>query len=252
MAFGCAYLVNPVIALFPVALLLVFWRARALRLGVVVLLLSLVAVVGWGVRNAATDAQGDGRAWQNLVQGAWPGYHHAEKWWPWFPEDRAVRASIAAETTLILADHGAGLRAIGARLAEDPGATASWYLLRKPFLLWDWDIRMGKGGIYTLDVQNSPLDNGVLLALTIPLWALNPALFALAVGGMLLALKRGGPASIVALFFLYITAVHVVFQAEPRYAIPYRGFELLLAVGAMAWLWERRPVRQQSLQYSPE
>jgi hypothetical protein len=38
-----------------------------------------------------------------------------------------------------------------------------------------------------------------------------------------------------ALLFLYVTAVHVVLQAEPRYAISYRPVEMLLAVSALAW-----------------
>jgi hypothetical protein len=38
---------------------------------------------------------------------------------------------------------------------------------------------------------------------------------------------------------LYLTAVHVVLQAEPRYSIAYRPEEVLLAVTALAWLAAR-------------
>ena len=238
-AFGVAYLVNPVIALFPAALLAVFWRARAAKLGAVVLAVSLVAVVGWGVRNTLQDAHGDSRVWQNLVQGAWPGYHHAEKWWPWIAEDRAVRAGIAAEMEVTTTDHAAGLRMIGARMASDPVRYARWYALEKPYLLWDWDVRMGQGGVYTLEVWNSPLDRGLMLAPTILLWALNPALFALAIGGVLLAFRGKPSEQMVALFFVYITALHVVLQAEPRYAIAYRPIEILMIAGAGLWIRER-------------
>jgi hypothetical protein len=47
-----------------------------------------------------------------------------------------------------------------------------------------------------------------------------------------------------ALLFAYVTAVHVVLQAEPRYSVAYRPIELLLAVAALAmaaqWLRSRR------------
>ena len=62
MGFGCAYLVNPVIALFPVALSLVFWREREAKFGITVLLVSLIAVAGWDMRNSVQSAAGDGRA----------------------------------------------------------------------------------------------------------------------------------------------------------------------------------------------
>ena len=47
----------------------------------------------------------------------------------------------------------------------------------------------------------------------------------------------------VAATFLYVTAVHVVLAAEPRYAVPYRPLEILLAVSGCALAadaWRRR------------
>ena len=42
------------------------------------------------------------------------------------------------------------------------------------------------------------------------------------------------PAAVsVAAFCIYITALHVVFQAEPRYAIAYRSLQLLMLVTAI-------------------
>lgn len=236
MGFGCAYLVNPVIALFPVALSLVFWREREAKFGITVLLVSLIAVAGWDMRNSVQSAAGDGRAWQNLVQGAWPGYHDPATWWPSTAAERETRASIEAEMDTIMEDHAAGLRRLGTRLAGDPGTYAAWYLLKKPYLLWEWDIRMGLGGIYTLGVLHSPLEHGILGRSTAALSMLNPILFVLAVGFAVVGFKQGGAASMAALFFLYITAVHVVFQAEPRYAIAYRPVEMILIAAALARL----------------
>ncbi|MCK9366972.1 MAG: hypothetical protein M0P72_07485 [Metallibacterium scheffleri] len=43
---------------------------------------------------------------------------------------------------------------------------------------------------------------------------------------------------------LYATLIYAIFQAEPRYAIPFRGFEMLAAISALAalsrWVAARR------------
>ncbi|MHB8311627.1 hypothetical protein [Metallibacterium sp.] len=43
---------------------------------------------------------------------------------------------------------------------------------------------------------------------------------------------------------LYATLIDAIFQAEPRYAIPFRGFEMLAAITALAalarWVAARR------------
>jgi hypothetical protein len=135
-----------------------------------------------------------------------------------------------AETNL----HGPG--PVLDRLASDPVRYATWYSY-KPFLLFDWDIRIGKGGIYTTQFHNSPLDRGPMLAITALQVGLNPLLFALAFCGIVMGFVRGGAERMVAIAVVYLTTVHVVLQAEPRYAIPYRSLEIMLAVGALAYLW---------------
>ncbi len=230
--FGFGYLVNPVLALFPVALVVVFWRAGALRYGMIVLMVSLVAVAGWSARNAMVGASGNHRAVENFVQGSWQEYHHAAHWWPLEPQSQRVLDNIKAESAAIKKDPAA-IGAVFDRLADQPLRTAKWYFFQKPYLLWEWDIRMGQGGHYQIGVADSPLDHWPLLGPVIVQWALNPLAFALALLGIVLA-YRGPPAfQMTALFAVYITAVHVVFQAEPRYAIPYRGIEIILAVYAI-------------------
>jgi hypothetical protein len=82
--------------------------------------------------------------------------------------------------------------------------------------------------------------------------ALNPALFGLGllacgIAAWRVPRSRGDSAAFAwqscALLAVYLTAVHVVLQAEPRYSIPYRPFEILLAFTALAALtqaWRRR------------
>lgn len=233
VAIGVSYLVNPVIALFPIPLLVLCRTKQARRLGLLILATAAIPIAVWSIRNIDTGASSGTRALQNLEQGAWRDYHFEEKFWR--VDDRAmkVRESIGREMSLLLKNPFEGLRVMGARLAKNPGDTLLWYGIQKPFLLWDWDIRMGAGGPYTLDVIHSPLEEGVLARWQRIAKLLNLPIFLLATGFALLQLKRWRESTATALFFLYITLIHDIFQAEPRYAIAYRGIEMALAAGAI-------------------
>lgn len=238
LAFGLGYLVNPVIALFPFLLVPVFWRDGLAREGGILLLVSLLAVGGWSVRNHVSHAQNDTRAAMNFVQGSWPLYHAAANNRAKIHEAQVVFDAISAEIGLMQTDpFGAGLRSVSERFRREPAVYARWYA-SKPYLLWDWEIRIGAGGIYTQTVDKSPLDRNPALRLAVTLQrVLNPVLFALALAFAAIALWRKTPgAFVVALCCVYVTAVYVVFQAEPRYAIPFRSLEMLLCVGALSYL----------------
>lgn len=246
---GFGALVNPILTLLPFLLVPLFWRDGLLKHGVALALVSLVFVGSWSIRNAAVGAKGDDRAVINFVQGSWLEYHDA-----WRYQKKLMRYRldvINAEVDAAVADRSA-LKQVGERIASDPAHYAGWYL-SKPYLLWDWDVRIGQGGVYTLEVKNSPLDRGVMRAVSALQIGLNLPLFVLAFVGIVIALWQGGPARFVALAVLYVTAVHVVLQAEPRYAIPYRSMEILLAVSAMAYLRSiYRPSRRATITASTE
>ena len=259
IAYGYAYLVNPIVLLFPLLVALVFWKAGLGRKGVVVLLIALAFAGVWAGRNAMLQPHPDitGRAQINFVQGSWPQYHHARNDSQIVGSDtrpiaQSIMRAIDEETRLLGKDPRAGLRAMAERMQSDPGYYARWYAFGKPWLLWDWDIRVGAGDVYFHVVTHSPLDTHPLLrGIKSMLHALNPAIFllSLAAGAGILGFRLRRPASVgivpllVALFFVYVTLVHTVFQAEPRYSIPYRPMELLLAVTALAvatgWLRRR-------------
>ena len=152
------------------------------------------------------------------------------------PFHRNIAESFSRPFTVrgIARDAPAGVTQVAARIASEPGRYAAWYA-SKPFLLFDWDVRIGHGTVYTVRAKDTPLD-GPLLGLVVIQWFLNPLLFALAFCGLVLGVVRGGTERAVAVTVVVLTAIHVVLQAEPRYAIPYRSLELLLAVSALSYL----------------
>ena len=243
LSFAYAYLVNPVALLFPPLLAWRLWRVQR-RLALSLLLLPLLVAGGWSLRNQTLPPEASsGRAALNLVQGSWPAMHAA--WVERLDDPGAMQfiKDIDAEGERMGKDPVHGLQQMLSRMAADPGYYLRWYVLDKPFLLWDWDIRVGWGDIYFLGLDDSPYEQpGLMYASKQLLRLLNPWLFMLSAGAALAVAwrRRRGDEGIaqftVALLCIYLTAIHVVFQAEPRYANAYRPLEMLMLATALSWL----------------
>jgi hypothetical protein len=242
--FGYAYLVNSLVVFFPLLLAAAAaWKRHRAGAGLLALAFLLpVVLLAW--RNAGIAPAADapiGRAPLNFVQGSWPNYHKAHSlYYRGDPTAVAIMQEIDREAALLEQDPREAARQISARLASAPLWYLRWYAWDKPRLLWDWNIRIGHGGFYFQDVRRSPLDRSPLRPLFQGFKALNPVFTLLALLGGIAVLAdarwRGGTAArIVAAMLWYLTLIHVVFQAEPRYANAYRGIEAVMIVVALAW-----------------
>jgi len=250
--FGYAYLVNPVILFFPMLLAgAAAWQRR--RPGAVALLATfLLPVALLALRNAGIAHPPEaptGRAAVNFVQGSWPPYHAAHsRYYARDPVAIAIMHEIRREAALLEKRPVEGLTAIGARFARDPGEYLRWYAWDKPRLLWDWSIRIGWGGFYFQKVRNSSLDRNPLRLLADCYRLMNPVLtLATLLGSLVFLLSWRAPAPMqarcVAALAVYLTLVHVVFQAEPRYANAYRGIEAILVAAVLSEFARRARAR---------
>lgn len=255
-AWGATYLVNPVVALFPPVAAIVLACRFGSRKALVFLACFAVLPVAWGLRNAAysPDAGALRRMQENFVQGSWPAYHFAYNNRREYAGAREVLDDIDAETTLLEHDPGKGISTILDRMAREPGTYLRWYLVDKPFLLWDWILRIGWADIYFLPTQHSPFARiPIMTAMKSAYERVNPfvcGLAALAVLGILVETvrrrRRVALAPLVlCLLVVYLTAVHDVLQAEPRYSVPYRPEEVLLAIAALSCLYDWMAARMR-------
>ncbi len=248
---GGAYLFNPVILFFP-PLLAIWLACRSQTRAALLLVLAFFSVTGsWAARNALQplDTSSWSRAAVNIVEGSWPQYHAAynSRWVN--PISASIMTAIDEEDRLMVSDPAAGLRKVSMRLSSDPAYYLGWYLFKKPYSLWSWNVRIGWGDVYFLAVRDSPYDrNPLLRAMHAVFKAGNPLVFALALLAAVGYVFRSMSTSLastsrepwlVGVFFLYITAIHVVFQADPRYAVAYRPVEIVLAVAALAVVFAR-------------
>jgi len=268
--FGLATLVNP--TLLPLVLLLplvAVWRkdaAKPLMLTFALCAALLPAV--WEARNAGLPASASAsqdRALQTLVIGSWPGFTAA---WresaglePGIARDipvaeRDARASagkhtleaVEQEQQVMQRSPSEGLALLGNRFLASPLTYLKWYLVQKPSSFWGWDIQIGQGEIYIFPTMNSPLENvAALRALVSACHGLNLLLGIAAVIVAVIAIARrrmpatetksgAGVLTAVGCLVIAVTTIHTLLQAEPRYSIPYRSFEIALAVTAAAWL----------------
>ncbi len=268
--FGYAYLINPLIALFPPMLALLVWREKGRTRALLFAGIFLLPLLVFGLRNVQLDDGGNsnahraGRATVNFVQGSWPQYHQAWQTQRFGdPIGIAITQAISTEIATLHSDPRAGIAIIASRFATDPGYYIAWYLWKKPALLWDWNLGIGPGGVYFLVVRNSPLETHPLLHwCSIILHFLNPVLSIMALGGALFTLSGGvrrrswaPPAALAtAAIALYLTAVHTIFQAEPRYANAYRGIEVLLVMSFLHLLvatWQQSKSKDRAALNEP-
>ncbi len=242
LAFGLAAMTNAVMLPFvPLLCLLLWWRKLVPGKQLAVLLLGMALLpTAWALRNTHVTAEesSSSRAVMNLVQGSWPEYHESYFRKVIFndPEAARILGQIDHEYRVFNASPSQGLATVFARLQTEPWRYARWYLW-KPMLLWDWDIRMGDGDIYIFPTPYSPFrDKPALRALAAICHTLNTALTVLMFLGCLLALLdvRTNPPANTAMVLLigFVTLVYSILQSEPRYSIPFRGLEILLAAYA--------------------
>lgn len=258
LSIGAAGLTNAILLPFGIGLALagiIFMRKDA-KFWLIFMLSACLLPSLWMVRNAQLPADGTShnstyRAYQNLVQGSWPTYHKAYK--AMFSGDaiaKNIMTAIHAEIDLLAAEPQKGIDVIKNRLAAEPWHYFSWYAFEKPFLLWGWEIGVGQGDLYVYPTVNSPLNtNTAWRAHTSLMRGFYPIAFALVLLLYILVAFRldrklisNEPHARRALFatmvmLAYITCIYTLFQAEPRYSIPFRNLGLLLTTTCIFYIF---------------
>lgn len=249
IVFSAAALTSMVSLLFPILPAILLWRARLPSAAAALLLIAVAGPGAWASRGLAIEAPHEqpGRMAMNLVQGSWPLYHRAYASRHADPVPRDIIRSVDREISAFHANAREGATLMLDRMGRDPVQYVQWYCIEKPFLLWDWGIRIAAnpGDIYVLDASHSPLEtNPVLHSVKDGLRLLNPSIFVLSFLATVLILAgwlsgarwADSSATLVAGFCFYVTLVHVAFQAEPRYSIPYRPMQMMMLMTTLAWI----------------
>ena len=278
--FGAAAVTNAVLLPFGVLLaaFLAWRRLETRQLCAALAIGALLLPCGWALRNgmlpssASSDSSKD-RALQNFAQGASPDFHKAYRDSFFGDANEQKNAGIALRAVnskylLLNKSLPDGLAYFFHEVNEQPLRYTLWYLIGKPSELWGWSIIVGQGDIYVYPTINSPFKiQGPWIAVEAFCQSINLLLMLLATAGLLgfsLSLNlrkiatssRSVQAALAAPFVLlaFITLVYCVLQEEPRYAIPYRPIEILMAFTALAiarrWWRGRNQRKMQDVEHS--
>ena len=252
LTFSAAALTNAVVLpMAPFLGALMLWKDIPRRnIWLALVLTCTLPPAAWIARNAMLPPSTDAKARLsiNLVQGAWPEYHRAafDAIQKGDPQAKAIMTAIDEESRAMQSGWAEGLPLVWHRLSGDPWRYLGWYA-SKPALLWGWDVAVGQGDIYVFPTAHSLFeDSPVLHAWEGLCYVLNPWIALLALIGTVDALRRGSrPPGLrwMAAIGVLATLTFTLLQAEPRYAVPYRGVEMLLmACGASVLrdAWKRR------------
>jgi hypothetical protein len=126
---------------------------------------------------------------------------------------------------------------------DNPGHYIQWYFYEKPKILWSWDILIGVGDVYIYSVTTSWFQTSdFALAIHSIMKSIHWWLFFLCAFGGIVIVKnlrcdKGEIVTVIFTLVVYVSAVYVILQAEPRYSIPLRP---VMYLGAMFGLWQIR------------
>lgn len=133
------------------------------------------------------------------------------------------------------------------KISKNPGEYFSWYLFGKPFMFFSWNIVAGMGDIYVYPIRYSPYFNVDAFRIThMVMKSAHPVIVVTSLLMLLLVLSPATrrhipeqtriPLTFCALLLLYFTLLHVVANPLPRYAIPLRPIQILMATCFFSWL----------------
>ncbi|MFC1577561.1 ArnT family glycosyltransferase [Thermodesulfobacteriota bacterium] len=246
---GIAYLVNPVIFFLPFLMVILFFlrpkeAKHPLHTGKMIIIVFLVTFmlpfVLWSVRGhlnvPSTSSSSADRALTNFIIGT---HHDFFDIWQANPRDPNSPAEI--DKKAVNGSWAKFVRILSQRISASPGHYAKWYFYDKPRLLWSWNILIGQGDIYVYPVITSwfiTCKSASLVHLIMK--SIHWWLFFLATLGVIFIFKKirhpqDEMAIAVYVMLVYVSAVYVILQAEPRYSIPLRPAMYLCA---MFGLWQ--------------
>jgi len=245
--FGAAALVNSMIV--PFALAVSAWTliARERRSALIFAVLSLLPAAAWQARDAKIDRPevktAGGRLFENVLIGLEPdfkpSYRDKED-----PRAAAARQRVAEGSTLYAHDRGKAYVWVFERISQNPLKYLLW-CLRKPQLLWAWDVAQGAGDIYIYPMLYSPFEGNTFYRVdaAVCFGANAPLMVAAFCSVILLAFKvfrrrlddlNRAALLLCGVMFLYANVLYAVLEPDARYANPFRAFEILLAISLVA------------------
>lgn len=249
MLIGAAVLVRPSLIYFlfctAAFLLLTLRKRKGARLAVSVLIGFFIMVAPWHARNMVTLGVVTDKTLSvgSMHHGIYPNFMYDGKQesygYPYRFDPRS--AAIGKDFRTVAAE-------IVARFESDPLVYATWYLIEKPVALWSWSLVQGRD-IFIYPILQCPYFDNVafIWSRQVMRWMHEPLGWLCLLGCLAVWLpgmaSRVGETPLTVLRFIslmmaYVTVIHSIAGAFPRYSIPLRPFYYGMAMFACSLVYD--------------
>ena len=217
--------------------------SRLIRAGLLLILGFALVMAPWYVRNNTVDAPTSTRFINHLQNGSYPDLMYENR-----PETRGIQHRHDPDYRS-LQTLPAFLKDLQGKISEEPVTYLRWYMLDKLQVFFQWDTIAGMGDVYVYPIRYSPYYDRfefkathALMKAVHPLLMLSSLLFCvvLLIPGIRRQLSRDQLLMFIvgAGIVWYFVLVHWVGNPLPRYSIPLRPLQYLLAVGAAVYIYQ--------------
>lgn len=253
---GLAYLTNETVLFIPFCLALISWfliRREKFSANIdyrwvaAFIILFTVFPISWMTRNhfaVPEDApHGSSRALNTITHGSYIDFIYESEEYRYFPyyED-PMQPDISNSYSKFL-------EVFRQRFNERPGEYITWYLVKKPYYFWSWNILQGQGDIYVYPVKTSLYTQSRMADAARDFFRfMHPLIMIFFLGGLIYLFGKvfeSGNTGIRQKFVfaslgwipVYYTLLYMVFAPWPRYALPLRPLFFIIAVLALSRLF---------------
>lgn len=251
--FGIAYLTNPVSLFLPflISLVAIFIKKSiTARKTFLFLAVFLAIAFSWSIRNAVNvdegASSGTNRLYSNLVVGAHEDYHRI---WRANPRDPNNPATL--DMAEFKGSYWSFADAMAGRISTRPLHYLKWYFIDKPIALWQWNVGIGFGDVFVINVVTSPYHfNNLAIASHVLMKSMHYWLLFFALLGILMGAYNWKASNVTTLVtistLVYISSIYVITQSDARYSVPLRPEMYLLAMFFLEkiYIWVHRTQNQ--------
>ena len=258
LLFGYTYLINETSFFIPfIIIALVFFRNLKKTRGdmnkkllvnlIIFLSVYLLFPVGWTIRNNISlrpgSPTGSSRLISTLSHGAYPDFLYKKPEFKYFPyKEDPMQPEFGSSFHSFK-------KILWSRIKKHPFKYITWYLFKKPYWLWSWNILQGQGDIYIYPVIKSLYMSSYLANISrVIMKVIHPILLVLALTSLPLLFYTGqrkdnnesGVYQHILLFIicLYFTAIYTIAAPWPRYSVPLRPELYLCSIWSLQILYE--------------
>lgn len=258
---GIAVMIRPTVQYFIVFALAIYaLQPRPLAVKgkmIAVLAVSfLIIFASWSTRNIISTGQSSDSTLTKatLQHGMYPDFRYKDD-----PNSFGFPYRFDPTSKETVATVGTVLSEIQRRFTEEPLRHLQWYLWGKPTTLWSWSIIAGMGDSFVYEVKESPYFHSQRFRLTHTIsnyshevmisLSIIMALFVwLPWAGSYFNQQQLWGLRVLSAMVVYYTTLHMVAAPFPRYAIPLRPINYMLAIPALYVAYELILKKQKTVE----